>query len=123
MEIRVANESEKDLINYLCEYLGDCGVDILEEHDEYKNTPDGITSDAYKFVQQLFCNPKVLIDENIRSAEVEDDVCTGVCCVCGKELEGTFDGSDVTYEEYLDYIKKSQDGELYCEKCWMEADE
>ena len=118
MEIRVANESEKKLMDYICEYLGDSGVDLLEEHDEYKDTPDGITSDAYRFVQRLFCNTKVIVGENIGAVEVEDDICTGTCCVCGEELEGTFDGDDVTYEEYLDYIKKSQDGEVYCEKCW-----
>ena len=122
MEVRVANESEKKLMDYICEYLGDSGVDLLEEHDEYKDTPDGITSDAYRFVQQMFCHPKVIINENIMAVEVEDDVCTGFCCACGEEVEGTFDGSDVTYEEYLDYIRKSQDSELYCEKCWLTSD-
>ena len=29
MEIRVANESEKKLMDYICEYLGDSGVDLL----------------------------------------------------------------------------------------------
>ena len=122
MEIRVANESEKELMDYICEYLRDFGIDILEERDEYKDTSDGITSDAYRFVQQMFCHPKVVIDENIRVAKVEDDICTGTCCICGTELEGTDDGSDVSYDEYLDYIRASKDGELYCEKCWLTSD-
>ena len=70
MEIRVANESEKELMEYICEYLGDSGVDILEEHDEYKGTSDGITSDAYRSVQRLFWNTKVIVGENVRPMEV-----------------------------------------------------
>ena len=70
MEVRVANESEKKLMDYICEYLGDSGVDLLEEHDEYKDTPDGITSDAYRFVQRLFWNPRVTVDKNVRPVEV-----------------------------------------------------
>ena len=71
MEIRVANESEKELVDYICEYLGDSGVDILEEHDEYKGTPDGITSFSYRFVQRLFCYPRVTVDKNVRPVEVK----------------------------------------------------
>ena len=67
MEVRVANESEKKLMDYICEYLGDCGIDIPEEYDEYKDTPYGITSDAYRFVQRLFWNTKVIVDKNVRA--------------------------------------------------------
>ena len=60
----------KKLMDYICEYLGDSGVDLLEEHDEYKGTPDGITSDAYRLVQRLFWNTKVTVDKNVRPMEV-----------------------------------------------------
>ena len=71
MEIRVANESEKKLMDYICEYLGDSGVDLFEEHDEYKGTPNGITSDAYRLVQRLCLYPMVTVDKNVRPVEVK----------------------------------------------------
>lgn len=121
MKIVVANESERKLVEYTCEYLSDSGIELLEQNDEFKNTPDGLIDGSYEFLCQMFTNPKIIVDKDIYPTVLEDSICIGVCGVCGEPLEGTFDGNDVTYDEYLDYINKSMNGELYCERCWDEA--
>ena len=116
MEIRVSSESEKKLVEKFLSYLGDSGVETLQADDHDPKYSTGITDDEYEFIR---CNmPRVVVDTKEYPMMYDDYICKGNCHICGTELEGTDDGSDVSYDEYLDYIRASKDGELYCEKCW-----
>lgn len=120
MVILVNNEKEKGLLEYFCDYLGDCGLDILEEKDE--EIGKDFSSEDYRFLSNEFVSPKILVDPKVYPLTTQDDVCIGHCATCGQYIQGTIDGGDVTYEEYLEHKEKDDNGQLYCEDCWNKAD-
>lgn len=122
MKIIVRNEAEKDLINRLASLLSEGSLEVVESDDERFAKDSGedqlITSEEYRFLNNAFTNVTFGIDEREAPMELENDIISGVCVVCGTHTEGVIDGGDVEYQEYARLTNDKEKIEWKCETCF-----
>jgi hypothetical protein len=116
MKIIVESEAEKELMGRFLEVINSCDVISSEIQAVDKSFPEEqlVNSVEYDFIEEGFFRCKIEVGKTA-PMEQEDTVITGTCIVCGCETEGTVDGDDISYEEYLEYEKQRDTWK--CENC------
>jgi len=119
MKIIVRSKAEKTLIEKFLELMHSEDLDILTSDvclDEYK-----LNSTDLVFLENGMLCAKIEVDNSVEAMEHDDSIIYGYCSKCDEPTCGTIDGSNVSYEEYLDYLDESKD--WLCESCFQEREE
>jgi hypothetical protein len=121
MKIIVSSKQEKDLIKRFLTAMREMdGIDTIISLDA--EVADGedefyFKTDDEKFLEDAINSAKIEIDEKIYPLCIEHYQITGTCVICGTQTEGTIDGEDVSYDDYLDMMSPQHLKEWKCESC------
>jgi hypothetical protein len=120
MKILVNNDKEKELVKRFLIAMRELdGIDGIVELDE--KTADGddlyFQADDRLFLEDAINNAKVEVNEKVYPLCVEHYHVTGTCVDCGTQTEGTVDGEDISYEDYLEMTSPERLKEWKCESC------
>lgn len=123
MKIIVNNEKEKEIIERFLSALEEHMLDVIRiEDDKYasdNNDEAYLLPEMYDFLLDGIVNCKIECDEKVSEMYTEHYNITGKCVECEKNTEGTFDGNDVSYLEYLEYYDTKSINSWKCETCYF----
>lgn len=124
MKIIVQNESEKKLIQRFLDAMHDLDmIDELSAVDvKFDDEDQYLLGDDEMFLKKAIFESTVSIDANEPQICVEHHNLTGVCAVCGGATDGTIDGDDIPYSEWLDYNSEEGLKSWKCESCLNKVD-
>lgn len=124
MKIIVNNDSEKKLLRRFLDAMHDLdGIEALTKMDgEYDDKPC-LEGDDELFLRQAIYEATVVVDDTVPQICVEHWNLQGACVVCGGATDGTIDGDDISYDEWLDYTSESGRKSWKCEGCYGKAEE
>lgn len=123
MKIIVANEQEKALIKRFLKAMKELdGVDTIVELDTETASGDEqyFEGDDRIFLEDAISYAVVEVDETVSDICVEHHHLTGTCSVCGTQTEGTEDGDDISYADYLEMTSPEAMKEWKCYECWQQ---
>ena len=118
MKILVNNEKEQDLVRRFLKSMRELDMisELLDRDQDCKT--EFLNSDESHFFDDMLLNACVEIDPSVAELFAEHHILTGTCAVCGQETEGTIDGNDISYSDYLDSQSLEIQGDWRCESCW-----
>ncbi|EIW20731.1 MULTISPECIES: hypothetical protein [Pelosinus] len=125
MKIIVNSENEKKLLERFFEAMHD--LDMVEELNEIdqKTCGDDTYLDSYDeiFLRQAICDVSVMVDSSVQEIYVEHYNLQGKCVDCGIITEGTIDGEDISYDEWMDKTSDESVKSWKCESCFNKGEE
>ena len=127
MKIIVNNESEQKLLRRFLDLMHD--LDGVEEMSKIDDEFDDANESTYLeggdalFLERAVLEAKVVIDNSESPICIEHDNLQGTCAVCGTATDGTIDGDDISYDEWLDYHSESGLKQWKCEGCLNKSEE
>lgn len=123
VKIIVQNEKEKDLINKFLDMMINGVLDQVSEIDYKQSIEDGenpfLNSDEYLFLDNGFYWSDIIVNDTEKPMIIHPSNITGECVGCGSNTEGTLDGYDIDYEEYLKLNSKEVRENWLCENCMV----
>jgi hypothetical protein len=117
MKIIVSSELEKGLVKRFLTAMRDLDmVDELAKSDTECET-EYLESDDQYFIEDMISNAKIEIDEKVQPLYIENYHITGTCTKCGTFTEGTVDGEDISYDDWMDQTSEEAQKTWLCEDC------
>jgi hypothetical protein len=118
MNIIVHDDNEKKLLERFIDVINSCdGIDSITELDSSLGDDCILENGDDLFLTDAFNNAKVEIDKNEYPLCIEHYQITGTCTECGAQTEGTVDGEDVGYSDYLEVMSTENIKTWKCESC------
>lgn len=112
MKIIVATELEKTLIEKFIDQ-----VNLGEQLDQLEDVEnDGLDSVEITIIENGFLEAKVELGKTDEMS-IDDSHLFGTCTTCGAHTEGTIDGDDITYDDWIAYNLKESLATWECESC------
>lgn len=125
MQITVNSEAEKQLLDRFLEFLNDEGFGVIEDYDHVesiKHKEDSqFSSDEYQFLLNGLYYAKVIVNDRVDPMCIEHHVITGVCVKCETVTDGTIDGEDIPYHDYVEMMSPEAVKSWKCETCWYKS--
>lgn len=115
MKIIVASEDEKKLIKIFIDEL--ISSEILEEL-----ISDRISNSDIHFIENGYVEAKIEIGET-NPLYIEEDNVIGICVKCGIKTNGSANGEDVSYEEWVEMNTKESKDNWMCLECFEVDDD
>jgi hypothetical protein len=123
MKIIVSSEAEKELIKRFLSAMYD--LDIIDELVKIDNDcGDGDTylkSGDALFLREAM-NDAAIVVGDASPLYVEHYNLTGTCVNCGTVTEGTTDGDDISYDDWLEQTSDERMKNWKCETCAIESE-
>jgi len=121
MRIIVNNKKEEELVERFLTLAHDYNlIDELEDIDKECCEQSMLEGDTI-FLESAICDALVMVEPDVPPICIDSDSVDGVCVTCGALTNGTFNGEEMSYEDYLDM--KSSDSNWQCEECYNKRDD